>query len=158
MDSRLPTSNQLQRIPYLIIKISSLVTAAVIKQKIITGRRGDHNSKTNCIGAKTIDQVKQVRRVTKTFTHLSSLLISYHSCEVNITEWFFIHVFHSRHNHSCHPKEDDILSCHQNRSRIIIVDVFIFRPSYSMKNLNRPQPTAKPCIKNVFILSYIFNS
>src|SRR5687767_3632362 len=138
MDSRLPTSNQLQRIPDLIIKIPSLVTAAVIKQKIITGRRGDHDSKTNCIGAKTVNQVKQVRRVAKTLTHLSALFISYHSCEVHITEWFFIHVFHSCHDHSCHPKENNILTCYQHSRRVIILNVLILWLSNAMKHLDGP--------------------
>src|SRR6266487_1579262 len=107
------------------IEMTTLFKSRFIKQQIISSRRGNHNSKTNSIGSIFVNQLQKDWRVAKTLAHFASLLITHHAREIYITEWFFFHEFKTCHCHSCNPKENNILPCYQNRSRVVVVYILI---------------------------------
>src|ERR1044072_440598 len=121
--SRFPHLHQLQRVPYFVGEVTSLFAAGLIKQQVVTRRRGDHNAKANSVCAKTVDEFQQIRRVAQLFTHLPSLLVAHHTGEVYIAERLFMMVFQAGHDHTCHPEENDILPGYQYGSRVVVVDL-----------------------------------
>src|SRR5439155_19058085 len=121
-----------------IIEVAALLKGCFIKKEVISCRRGDHDSKTNRICTIFIDQFKQIRRITKALAHFSTLLITYHSSEIYIPERYLLFILQSSHHHPCYPKENDIRSGHQDRSRIIIFGIRIGWVSDAIKYFHWP--------------------
>jgi hypothetical protein len=55
-----PHFQKLEGVPEFVVEIPSLFQRRFIKQKIITGGGGDHDTKANGIGALLIDHLKQI--------------------------------------------------------------------------------------------------
>ena len=87
---------------------------AYVKQKIITGRRGDHDSESNRIRSISINHFQQIGRITQLLTHFSTNFISYNTGEINIIKRLFSLIFKTGHNHAGHPKENNIETGNQH--------------------------------------------
>ena len=46
----------------------------------------------------------------------------------------------ARHNHACHPEEDDVRTRYEVAGRIIVADFLVARMVDAVEDGNRPQP------------------
>ena len=136
----LPSLNQTERIPYLVIEVTTLFTKSLIKQDIVSGRRTKHHTHTHTISSVLINQLQRVGRVTQRFRHFTTDLITHDSGKINILKRHIAHIFVTRHNHTRHPEEDNIRTGNQIGGRIIIFDFFIAGVVNAVEQRDRPQP------------------
>ena len=69
-----------------------------------------------------------------------------------MTEWHLADILITCHDHTCHPEEDNIWTCHEVSGWIVVVDFLIAWILDAVEEADRPEPRRKPCIKCTFVL------
>ena len=78
--------NKSGRVPYLIGKVSACLYSFPVETHIISGRISGHQSQTQGISAVFVNNLKRVNTVSKGFTHLATLGISYQTMNEYMVE------------------------------------------------------------------------
>src|SRR5574344_565907 len=138
--SSLPTLNETESVPYLIVEVTTLFAQTFIKENIITGRSGEHHTHTHTVSTIFLNEHDRIRGITETLAHLSAKFVTYDTCEINMLERHLASVFITCHNHAGYPEENDIRTGNEVTCRIIIVYFIIVRLVYSVKHGDRPEP------------------
>ena len=56
-------------------------------------------------------------------------------------EWELSTILIASHNHTCYPEEDNVWTCNEVASRVVVVDFFVVRVVDTIEDRDRPQPT-----------------
>ena len=65
------------------------------------------------------------------------------------------YVFVTCHNHACHPEEDDVRAGHQVGSGVVVVQLLVAGVVDAVKQRDRPEPRAEPCVEGVLVLTQV---
>ena len=65
-------------------------------------------------------------------------------------------VFLACHYHACNPEEDDVGSRHQDRSGIVVLDLFVVGRRDALEERDGPEPGGEPCVECILIMTEVF--
>ena len=144
-----------EAVPDFVAEVTSLLAEGIIIEDVVSGRRREENTHTHTVCAETLDEVQRVGRVTEGFGHLTSEFVAHDTCEIDVLERHFAYIFIARHDHTCHPEEDDVRSGYQVCRRVVIVDFFVVGVLNAVEQGNRPKPGREPSVERTFVLHVI---
>ena len=141
----IPSCYETERVPYLVVEVTSLLDLRLIIENVVTCRAAEKHTETHCVCTVFRDEVERIRRVSESLRHLASELVANDTCEVYVAERYIVHKLVSGHNHTCHPEEENIRTCHEVVCRIVVCEILV-RLSLRMTCLvciedrDRPEP------------------
>ncbi len=148
-----PAFHQAQGVPYFDTEIAALFAQLVVKKKVVSGGGAEQHAYTHAISAKFINEFKRIRRIAQRLAHFAALLVAHHAGEIHVFERFLSHKFVARHNHACHPEENDVPTRNQHCGGIVVVEFFfVFK---SVEHRDGPQPAGEPGVHHIFVLLHV---
>ena len=140
-----PAFHKTERVPYLVAEVPALLHLRLVKEDIVARRGAEHHAQTDSVRTVFGDKVQRVRRVTQSLGHLAAELVAYDTGQIDIAERYVMHELVSCHDHPRHPEEQDVRTCNQVISRIVVCKILV-RLRFWMPSLvciehgNRPEP------------------
>ena len=113
--------NKTRSIPDLICEVTTGLYTLPVKTHIISRCVTGHQRKTKCISAILVNDFKRINTVSKGFTHLAALGISYQSMDQYMVERSLSCLLKSREYHTDNPEENNIISGYQHICRIEVL-------------------------------------
>ena len=107
-------------IPDLVCKVSWCLNTLIVETHIVSWCVSCHKCHTKCISAVLVNNFKRINSVSKWFTHLAALWVSYKTMNQYSMEWLLSCMLNTWEYHTDNPEENDIISCYKNVCRIEI--------------------------------------
>src|ERR1017187_981154 len=143
-------------IPKLVAEVAAQLDILLVEQHILAERGAAHRAEAQRIGAVLGDEFERVGRVAQALAHLAAQLVADDAGEIDVAERQVPHELVARHDHACHPEEDDVRAGDQVAGGIELLERRrLLRPAHRGK---RPQPGAEPGVEDVFVLNKPFVS
>ena len=136
----LKSFHQTEGIPYLVVEVASLLAENLVEEDVVAGRGGEHHAHTHAVGSILVDEFDGVGGVAEALRHLPAQFVAHDTGEIDVLEGECAHVLLAGHDHACHPEENDIRTCHQVGSGVVVAYLIVVRIVDSVKQRYRPQP------------------
>ena len=135
-----PSLNQAEGVPNLVVEVTALFAQCLVKEDVVTCWRAEHHTHAHTVGAKLVDEHQRVGAVAERFRHLAAQLVANDTGEIHIAEWHVAEILITRHNHACHPEENNVGGGNKVAGGIVILDFLIAGVADAVKERNGPQP------------------
>ncbi len=152
----LPALRQAESVPYLVVEVASLLAQCLVEEDVVASRSGQHQTHAHAVGTILVYQLQRVGRVAERLGHLASQLVAHDAREVDVAERHLPLIFVARHNHACHPEEDDVGTCHEVVRRVVVLYLGIARVQNAVEQRYRPKPRREPRVQAVGVLPQVF--
>ena len=138
--SHFPTFDEAEGIPYLVVEIATLFAESFVEKDVVASRSSEHHTHTHTVCAELLDEFEWVRRVAERFRHLATDFVAHDTSEIYVAERHIAFVFVASHNHTSHPEEDDVGTCNEVGSWVVVVDFVVVRIVDAIEQRDWPQP------------------
>ena len=146
-----PAADKSPGVPDFTAEVAALLYLGLIVKYVIACRGAEQHTQTHGVGSVLRYQVKRIGAVAKRLAHLAAELVPDYAGEIYVAERNVLHEFVARHDHSCHPEENDVRCSHEIVGRIVICKVCV-RSTLRMSGIlrvehgHRPKPAGEPGI------------
>src|SRR3989344_784048 len=115
--------NKASDVPELVGKLLISVGLCWVLVHVGAGYVINHKTHTKGIGAVLLLNFTWRDYIAFALTHLLAVLVTDHAVQANFLEWYFSSTVQTEHNHTSHPKEQDVLTGLHDRSRVEVFEV-----------------------------------
>ena len=151
----LPAVHEAEGVPDFVAEVSSLLTQFFIKEDVVASRSGEHHAHSDAVSTIFLNESDGVGAVAQLFGHLASEVVTHDAGEIDIAEGNVAGVFHARHNHSCHPEEDDVRSGHEVGGGIVVGKFGVVGMVDAVEEADGPEPRTEPGVECILVMAQL---
>ena len=135
-----PSLYQAECIPHLVAEVAALFAQRLVEQNVVACGCCQQHAHAYTVCSVFVNQAYGVGAVAQLLAHLAPQAVAYDTGKVYVAEGHVSQIFLACHNHACYPEEDDVGTCNEVSSGVVVFYFLVAWVVDAVKQGYRPQP------------------